>query len=526
MNVELSRKFIIRASIAIAAVILITFMIWKWRAMSAYRIPENSSTTTMTYSPTEAYLSTAGVVGTGQITIKVNDPSTNQVFDTNELVTITGAPTTSGSKKLHLNIVSQAPIAGSLGGSAGAWTARFLIQNPATADGTTTGTTLTTGTAGTGAATTTERAAMLVSFNIAKTYTINTITGNGTTVSVTFTTPHGLTTGQKITVTGGTSPAAGTYAVSDALITVTGPSTITYPGTGTTGTITTKPTVTISTSAEYNTLTDRIRDCYNAFTKQAIADGGTASDATVAQRGACLKQYTLEYIKGKCAIIGRAETSSTAYSNQTTEVNNIRKAYIQFINPAAGDLTGLNLGSYAINKTALGLPGTATDLQVLAKVATKARDADIAAAGRKYISAMCPDFYTISLPDGTGEITRDYSLLTFNSANVTWPNILAWARKAYVFTYNTADTTAAGSGEFSGVYGGVTTTTENKVAIVGAASSDTTYRSQADTVFTSASTTDYVPGITTQQTYGDVARFFGPGSTTTATGYSALPVYA
>jgi hypothetical protein len=499
MKVELSRKFLIRASIAIAAVILIAFIIWKWRARSAYRIPENSSTTNVTYSPTAATVTTPGAVGTGTITITIGDNAASNPFNTGKPVTITGAP----ADKTWFNIVNLNPSSVSSTIGTG-WTATFAVQTAATA----------------GSLTADECKAMLVAFDIAKTYTISTISGNGTTVSVTFSANHGLTTGQKITVTGGTAPAAGTYAVTDALITVTGASTITYPGTGTTGTITVKPTVTISTSAEYNTLNTKIRDCYNAFTKANIA--GDANATT--QRDECLKQYTLQYIKGRCAIIGTAETSpfSAAYNQQTTEVNNIRKAYIPFINPVAGDLTGLNLSSYNINKTALGLPGTATDLQVIAKVATKARDADIAAAGRKYISAMCPDFYTISLPDGTGEITRDYSGIGFNSANVTWARIFLWARYAYAFVYTTTGSTAAGTGEFSGVYGGVATTTETaKPAIVAGTAAN--FTSLAATVFTSASTTDYIAGITTQQTFGDVARFFGPGATSTGTGYSTLP---
>jgi hypothetical protein len=500
MKVELSRKFLIRASIAIAAVILIAFIIWKWRARSGYRIPENSSTTNVTYSPTAATVTTPGAVGTGTITITIGDKAASNPFSTGKPVTITGAP----ADKTWFNIVNLAPSSVSSTIGAG-WTATFAVQTAATA----------------GSLTADECKAMLVAFDIAKTYIINTITGTGTTVSVTFSAPHGLTTGQTITVSGGTAPAAGTYAVSDALITVTGASTITYPGTGTTGTITVKPTVTISTSAEYNTLNTKIRDCYNAFTKAQIAGDATATS----QRDECLKQYTLQYIKGKCAIIGTAETSSTAYTTQTTEINAIRKAYIQYINPVAGDLTGLNLSSYNINKTALGLPGTATDLQVIAKVATKARDADIAAAGRKYISAMCPDFYTISLPDGTGEITRDYSGIGFNSSNVSWARIFLWARYAYAFVYTPGSSIAAGSGEFASVYGGSTSgstiTTETKTAIV--AGSAANFTSLAATVFTSTSTTDYIAGVTTQQTFGDVARFFGPGATSTGTGYSTLP---
>lgn len=507
MKIELGRKFFVRTGIIVAVLILLIFIIWKWRSRSAYRFPELTSSMTGSYTPS----GWASAAGTFTVTVLDKSVSVNP-FTTTTPVTITGG-TGSGAQ---FNIISVIP--SSVGGVVGTgWTATFTNASY---------------TAYTPSAT--ELRNMVVSLPVMRQWTISRIETTTPPTTTSFTPPvtvttsaaHGLVTGQTVTISGGVG-AYTRFNVTAAAITIRSPTTFSY--TGGTGTASATNIIyapatgmkleVVGTTAAYNTLMNSVQTCFTAYSQMLIDDPNDAN--AVIYRSNCVSHHATIYLRAKCTAITSASITDATYV--ATE-KAIRRAYIPFMSITDGNATvagqGLpDIASYGLTGASVGLTGTSLSQGALMrKVAERARDADIAAAARVYIYGQCPGFYDVTAPDGT-DVIKNYSGLTFDSTLVTWTNIMDWAKKAYTYTYtpNVTTPTPPTTTAFNGLYGGVSSTTSTSTNMVTGTGN---YASIASEPLPSTSK-EYVSGLDNPIKYGEIARFFGPG--TKGTGSTTMP---
>ena len=304
------------------------------------------------------------------------------------------------------------------------------------------------------------------------------------TATVTFANSHNLVPGQTVTISGVT-PAG--YNKAGTSFTITTPRVFTYTFTGTTAlaAATAMGTVTPIASNGNGTLNGALQACYNTYLQDQIAGGAEAT--IVATRDACAKIAITTYLQGACPSIVDA-TSINNIAGFAADKTTIRSAYVPAQNPTTypAELTPLG-----ITYTNVGLASTATQLEIAAQVAKLARDADIAAALRKRLSTVCPGFFNTAGDLSGSTVTsvpHDYSGLTFTAANVTWPNIATWAKRAI----------------------------SNPVAAVAAVSpaSPQPIAASLSTATTNITATAEEYEANTPQ--WKVARFYGPGTTNTA----------
>lgn len=207
----------------------------------------------------------------------------------------------------------------------------------------------------------------------------------------------------------------------------------------------TSATVTTTGPAKtaYDTYISALDTCTTNF---ATAIVGGLTDSTPS-RDTCIDTATVTYVKARCAPLGGDHAGNpTAKSQWDTDKTNIQKAYIKVINdvngragatqigqsggataatPAASAASGTGAATAAaplktgadadawvahtfITAASTGVTATATvpaawttalidayENTIAVKAINLARNADIAAATRKYIATVCEDFYTM-----------------------------------------------------------------------------------------------------------------------------------
>jgi hypothetical protein len=331
-------------------------------------------------------------------------------------------------------------------------------------------------------------------------------------------------TGQTVTIGGGAAGTNARFNVTTVPITVLSATEFSYIGAAGTASATnvvyapaTGMTLTVvGTTTTYTTLMNNVQKCFNAYSQMLIDNPDDAN--ALKYRSNCVSHHATQYLTTKCPAVTNPTITDATYLNTEKA---IRKAYIPFMSITDTNATvagqGLtDIASYGLTGASVGLTGTSlTQGALMRKVAERARDADIAAAARVYIYGQCPGFYDVTAPDGT-DVVKNYSGLAFDETQVTWANIMAWAKKASTYTYTTG-TTAAGTGAFNNLYGGISGTTSTAVNMVTGTGA---YASLASTTLPTTSN-EYVPGLDNPIKYGEIARFFGPGMK--GTGATTMP---
>lgn len=204
-----------------------------------------------------------------------------------------------------------------------------------------------------------------------------------------------------------------------------------------------------SAASAYTTYQSAVTACNSTYAAAVIA--GTSTAAT--DKTTCLENATRTYLKARCPIVDTSLTSATlstalgnlglssiytsAKSAFDTDITNIRSAFLTVFTtpptwpvPLTTSVVNVDPSDYPSG----GSPTTAADLSTY--LIKKARDAAIAGATRKFIAAVCGEYYKTTDNGNSTDAFKAWTYPTVSTSasgltnQVTVADVLLWVKRA------------------------------------------------------------------------------------------------
>lgn len=289
-------------------------------------------------------------------------------------------------------------------------------------------------------------------------------------------------------------------------------------------------------AAAYAAYQTAVTGCNNTYAAETIANNANATT----NKTTCLENATRTYLKARCPVVdtslsgtplttaltnlGLSSIYTPARSAFDTDITNIRSAFLTvFTTPPTWPVT---LTTSVVNVDPSdypsgGSPTTAADLSTY--LIKKARDAAIAGATRKFIAAVCGEYYKTTDNGNSTDAFKAWAYPTVSTSpsgltnQVTTADVLLWVKRAGWNGPLSAGAAATDNPYYKWSAGAGGTTTNPWFSVTGA--KDINYNKVKD------SSTGAV--LASQPTYKvwEVARYNGPGSTVDNTNNAVAVVY-